>query len=408
MSAAGHRTWQPDVAQLTSALVQIPSVGSEHGERELCRYLERFLRELPGAAVELHEWRPGRTNLICTLDSGRPGLTLLLNGHTDTVAAGSSGWTRPPFGGVIENGAVWGRGACDMKGGLAALAIATRELALGGGPRAGKLVLAATADEDGEAYWGLPQLVRAGLITADAAIVAEPAGLEEDFEALFLGSLGYGYAVVEVTVGNVGHSSEYDPSRPHAVAVAAALLGRIERGFRPSPVTHALYPNGPNVVAGELFTGGTRAGDLPREARFTVGARLLPGARREDYTRELEKFVQGEAVGVTIRVEEEPLPGGFVDTWAPGMDIPPDHALVVAARRWLAQAGYRAEPMGFPAFSEGAVLAAHGIPTLPALGPGQLRRYAHRPDERVNVRALDDAVALYLDLFDRFLTGGSA
>jgi acetylornithine deacetylase/succinyl-diaminopimelate desuccinylase-like protein len=390
----------PDVVDICRALVRIPSVGDRDGESAVVAYLHDLL-DVAGVRLEVVEPAPGRPSLIATLDSGRPGPTLLLNGHTDTVSE-TPGWTHDPYGGELADGRVWGLGSMDMKGGVAGIVAATLAVAAGGGPACGRLVLAATADEDAGMEWGVPWLADQGVLDADAAIVAESAGDRHDFEDLRIASRGYGYVEVEVRRGKLAHASQYDPAQPHAVATAAALVTAIEHDFRPQPREHPLYPGGPTVVAGYEFSGGEALGRLAEHATFSVGARLLPGGDGETFLADLTAFVRERADGCDVEVR--PV---ATSPFARGMEIAPEHPLVQLAVDAVQRAGYPRPRVGATSgFTEGAFLAARGIPTLPALGPGR-SPLAHGPDEWVSVEALRRSVAIYLDLIGRLLAPGS-
>jgi acetylornithine deacetylase/succinyl-diaminopimelate desuccinylase-like protein len=388
-----------DVVELCQDLVRIPSVGAEHGEGAVVRYLSELLAAVPGAVLQVIAGKPGRPSLLCTVDSGRRGPVLILNGHTDTVAVGADRWTHGPYSGDVEDGCVWGRGSTDMKGGVAALVAATLELVEAGGPSAGKIVLTATADEDTEGYYGVPWLIQHGKLSGDVAIVAEAAGVSDDYENLYIASRGYAYARVDVDTGNGGHASLYSPDRPHAVAIACRLLTAIEQDFRPSPASHHLFPAGPTVIAGDRFEGGGELGYLAEHATFSVASRLLPGARPDDFLPELKRFIADQCPGVDVSVEL----GGFPQPWGPPLELDPDHALVQAALAAVHRAGYpSAQIAGWPAFTEASFIATLGIPVLPGLGPGQID-LAHRPDERVSIASLRASVQIYRELFDQIL-----
>src|SRR5438132_14233419 len=114
-----------------------------------------------------------------------------------------------------------------MKGGLAALPVAFLRCAQRGGPACGELVLAATADEGQEGRWGLPWLVREGGLQADAAIIAEPAGLTSDFDRVPVATRGSAFAVVRIT-GPGGHASFGSALGEHAVSVACRAQQALE------------------------------------------------------------------------------------------------------------------------------------------------------------------------------------
>jgi succinyl-diaminopimelate desuccinylase len=364
-------------------------------------HLAALLARTSSARVEVIEPAPGRPSLLCTVPGRGPGPTLLLNGHADTVVDGP-GWTCDPYGAECDGDQIHGLGASDMKGGVAAIVCATAAVAAAGGPTAGTLVLAVTADEDAGMQWGVPWLAAHGRLDADAAIVAEAAGSSADFDRLALASRGYGYVEIELGTPALAHASRYDPAAPHAVAVAANLIGALEREFRPSPAVHPLYPTGPTVVAGYEIDGGEALGRLPERARFSVGIRLLPGGDRITLMRELTAFVRARIGDVSVRIT--PVP---VSPFAEGMELDPGHPLAELASEAVAAAGYPTPPAaGMTGFSEGAFLAARGIPTLPALGPGRAP-LAHGPDEWVSGSSLRAAVGIYRRLIDEILRPGS-
>ena len=115
----------------------------------------------------LEEVAPGRPNVICVVEGGLPGPTLLFEGHSDVVTEGDpAGWSRDPFGGEIADGRLWGRGSADMKSGVAAMLFAAHALAAAG-PFPGRLKLAVLVDEEGMML-GAKHFVAAGH-TADVA-----------------------------------------------------------------------------------------------------------------------------------------------------------------------------------------------------------------------------------------------
>jgi succinyl-diaminopimelate desuccinylase len=390
-----------DVVGLCRDLIRLPSVGDRDGETAVIGHLEPLLSATGTGRLEIVEPAPGRPSLLYTLRGRRDGPTLLLNGHADTVVD-APGWSRDPYGAERDRDRIYGLGASDMKGGVAAIVATTLEVAAAGGPDAGTLVLAVTADEDAGMEWGVPWLLANGHLDADAAIVAEASGGAADFERLALASRGYGYVEIEVSAPGRAHASRYTPGEPHAVAIAAGLIAAIEREFRPTPREHPLYPGGPTVVAGYEFHGGEALGRLAEHARFSVGVRLLPGGDPVTLLDELAEFV-----GARVTRAEVTITPVAVSPFADGMELGSDHPLARLASAAVQSAGYPAPAIaGMSGFSEGAFLAAHGIPTLPALGPGR-SPLAHGPDEWVSVSSLRAAVSIYRRLVAAILREGS-
>ena len=167
------------LVEFVRQLVRIPSVHDP----------ARGLDEQPAAELVAEQMRafgwdpeidmvaPGRPNVIAVVDGGGgPGPTLMFEGHTDVVTEGD-GWTVDPFGGELRDGKVWGRGAADMKGGLAAMLFATDALARRG-PFPGRVVLAALVDEEGMMLGAKDMVARGRTDGVDAAICCEPEGGE--------------------------------------------------------------------------------------------------------------------------------------------------------------------------------------------------------------------------------------
>src|ERR1700730_3510355 len=167
------RKRQAELFSLCSRLVQIPSENPPGDTGKLASFIRDHLDSLR-IPVEWHEPMAGRPNLVATLGSRSPHLGL--SGHLDRFAAGH-GWTRPPFSGAIEDGRIWGRGAGDMKGGLAvALTIAAlvRELEV---PLAGRLTLAFASDEETGGAWGTQWLLaNVAAVCGDACLIGESSG----------------------------------------------------------------------------------------------------------------------------------------------------------------------------------------------------------------------------------------
>jgi len=167
----------PDaLRQLLCDLVAIDSVNPSlvagaAGELAIARRLTDEMRSL-GLEVHVSEAAPGRPNVVGVLNGRAPGRALMLCGHTDTV--GVAGMSRP-FEPDVRNGRVYGRGAQDMKGGVAAMLGAARNLVDAGGLEAGRLIVAAVVDEEHSSL-GAEALVRTW--QADAAVVTEPTGLD--------------------------------------------------------------------------------------------------------------------------------------------------------------------------------------------------------------------------------------
>lgn len=165
-----------ELAKLTSDLVKINSSNPPGITREVANFLVDYL-QLNGFTPDSIEVVEGKANVVVRAGSSPP--TIILVGHMDVVPPGSlAGWHRDPFSGAIEDGKVFGRGATDMKGGLAVITRVFVDLASKLESKGvGSLMLVATADEEVGGAAGMKALVEQELVKGDAAIVAEPSGI---------------------------------------------------------------------------------------------------------------------------------------------------------------------------------------------------------------------------------------
>jgi len=193
------------------------SPGEQAAARSLAATLESW-----GLSVEVHDAAPGRPNVVARAGRGR-GRSLMLNGHLDVV--GIEGMTHAAFGGEERDGRLYGRGAADMKGGLAAMSAAAARAAARG--IAGEVIVAAVADEE-HMSMGTRELLRRG-VRADAAIVAEPTGL-----AIMPAHKGFAWIEIEVR-GRAAHGSRYDVGIDAILESTPLLdeLSRLEREVLP-------------------------------------------------------------------------------------------------------------------------------------------------------------------------------
>ncbi|MFN2420741.1 MAG: M20/M25/M40 family metallo-hydrolase, partial [Gemmatimonadota bacterium] len=194
------------------------------GERAIAEHVAGLMRGL-GMEVEVHEAAPGRASAVGRLRGAGTGRSLMLNGHLDTV--GVDGMERP-FEPHIEEGRLYGRGAYDMKGSLAACLAAVRTLVDSGTRLAGDLVIAAVADEEDTSIGTADVLKRS---PTDGAIVTEPTEL-----ALGLAHKGFAWLEIE-TRGRAAHGSRWDLGIDANLGMGRVLaeIADLERDLRARP-----------------------------------------------------------------------------------------------------------------------------------------------------------------------------
>lgn len=364
------------MVDLTVALVRSAGENPPGEEAATVRTLADAAAAL-GLGVDETQVEPGRDNISVTLNGGTgPGLLML--GHTDVVPAGT-GWTTDPFGGVLRDGRIYGRGTSDMKGGLAAALAAMA--ALRGAGLSGPVELAALVDEE-ENGKGIRAYVDAAHRNYLGCITAEPTDLQT-----IIGARGASYVRVEIH-GKACHAGNPDDGA-NAIYGAAAAIAEIERLHRelarqPHPLLGAA-----TWSVGQVH-GGTAGAIVPDECVLVADRRLLPGESGADVVDGLRTRLTGLAdrglsVDVSMPMEMPPF------------QTPADADLVLTAESALADAGGPGLPVGgWTAACDGGFIARDlGVPVV-VLGPGSVTEQAHRADESVAVEQLLVAARAYV------------
>jgi acetylornithine deacetylase/succinyl-diaminopimelate desuccinylase family protein len=371
---------------LLASLVRIPShPGVPNQEAAVVGALAEFL-EQGGLRPQLEEVTDGRPNLLCTVEGPAPGPHLLLCGHTDTVPLNA---TDPGvgFSGTVRDGRLHGRGAADMKGAVAAMAAALVALRRNGLPVAGRVTLAAVIDEEIESL-GAEHLIKSGF-TADGAIVGEPTQNQ-----ICIGHKGLEWLEI-VFSGKAAHGGT-PKAGINAIDAAASFVQRVRTGLLRDFDARADALLGPPTINFGTVHGGDQPSTVAASCVLTADRRSLPNETFELMCAELESVLAAvEAEMPGLRTTLRRLPGGMATLEHVALKTSPSEAVVEAAKAGRRTVCGRAGKLGaFPAWTDGALLAAFGgIPTL-ILGPGDLA-VAHSPDESVEIAQVVDAARIY-------------
>lgn len=430
-------------AELLSRLLRFDTTNPPGRERE-CIEWARGLLEGVGVAVRVVAADPERPNLIARLEGEGAAPPLLLQGHVDVVAAPGS-WSRHPFSGEIHDGFVWGRGALDMKGGVAMMLAAFMRLAAAGRRPPGAVVLCLLADEEAGSDLGAAFLVRehpelfegvryaigefGGFTMSLAGRSFYPIMVAEKqvcwTRATFRGPAGHGS--LPISGGAVGRLARllyrldrrrlpvHVPAASRAMieAIAAelpaplavplrgllqpALTDRMidllgERGRVFDPLLH-------NTASPTVLHGGEKINVIPAEVSVELDCRLLPGSDPQELFAELRALAGVEMELEVIR--HDPVAAE------------PDLGLFGTLARVLRELDPSARPIPFllPAVTDGRFFSRLGIQTygfLPMQLPEDLRfmELIHAEDERIPAAALEFGTAAIERVLERF--GGAA
>lgn len=371
---------------LLAELVRIPShPGLERQEEAVVAALERYLAErgLPASLVEV---AAGRPNLLCTVRAPRPGPHLLLCGHTDTVPL-NEGNPGVGFSAEIREGRMYGRGTVDMKGGVVAMAAALVALRETGMLPGGAVTLAAVVDEEMQSL-GAEHLIGGGL-KADGAIIGEPTS-----NRICLGHKGLEWLAIEI-YGRAAHGGT-PGAGINAILAAARFISRAERELVPRLASRPHPLLGPPTINFGTIRGGDQPSTVAARCTVTVDRRSLPGETYDAICAELREILASvEAEMPGLRTEIRRVPGGMATMEHVACVTAADAPLVLAATGAArAVRGSAGELGAFPAWTDGALLAAFGgVPCL-ILGPGD-PAVAHAPIESVSIDEVRSAALLY-------------
>jgi len=341
------------IAGLLETLVAIPSVNPTlvsggAGEVEVARCLARERARL-GMAVATEDVAPGRPNVVAVLPGVDPtrGRSLMLNGHTDTVGAAGMA---APFTPVRRGERLYGRGASDMKAGLAAMVGAVPAVLDAGVRPRGDVLLTFAVDEE-DASIGTARIARTR--RADAAIVTEPTGLR-----ICVAHKGFVWAAIR-TQGRAAHGSD------HAAGIDAILrmgrvlqaVERLDRDVLPRR-SHPLLGR-PSVHA-SVITGGEGPSTYPPSCTLVLERRTLPDETADDVREELETLLR------SLR-EEDPRFRATLDVTLarPGLEVDRDAAVVRSLHDAVTRrVGTPPEYVGLSAWFDAALLVEAGIPAV--------------------------------------------
>ncbi len=338
-------------------------VAGAPGEREVADLVAAEMRR-GGLDVSIETVAPGRPNVIGVLEGRAKGRTLMFCGHTDTV--GVTGMTAP-FTPVEHDGRLYGRGAQDMKGGVAAMMSAAAAIAAHGGLASGRLIVAAVVDEEHSSI-GADALVKTW--RADAAIVTEPTDLE-----IAVGHKGFAWVDILVE-GKAAHGS-----RPAEGQDAILRLGRVLTRLEALDRTLQARPPHPLVGAGSLHAsiieGGRELSSYPDRATLQMERRTLPSEPESIALEEVQRILDD------LAKEDSTFRGSATARFSrPGYEVPVDHELPQMLTTALATAGGRPCITGASFWTDAAVLGHAGIPSI-LFGPGGAG--LHSIEEYVNV-----------------------
>ncbi len=409
-----------DLIALTQALIQIPTLNPP-GEnyREICEFLAarlgargfatEFIRAhgTPGDSDKYPRW-----NLVARRDGHLGGPCVHFNSHTDVVEVGL-GWSKAPFGGELEDGRIYGRGACDMKGGLATSIIAAEAFLEAHPDFTGAIEISGTADEETGGYGGVAYLAEAGYFAptrVDHVIIPEP--LNKD--RICLGHRGVWWAELE-TYGKIAHGSMPflgDCAVRHMGAVISEMESSLFPALAQKRTAMPVVPDGAkqstlniNSVHGgepehEPDFNGFPAPCVPDSARMVIDRRFLIEEELDDVRNEFREVLDKVAADrPSFRYQLRELHHVI-----PSMTKKTAPVVEATARAVAAVLGKAADYVVSPGTYDQKHIDRIGrLKNCIAYGPGILE-LAHQPDEYIEVDDMVDSACVMGHVLTQLLT----
>ena len=363
-----------DAVALAQDLVRFPSLNPPGDEKACVEYVGRLLRGL-GFSVESFDFAPNRPSLVAKMAGTFPDKPLCFTGHLDVVPIGSAPWRYPPFEGVVADGALHGRGSCDMKSGIAAFIAATADLLKQGIRLRRGLTFVITAGEESGCEGAFDLCRRRVLGEAELLVVAEPTSNRPVIA--HKGSL----RLAVTARGTTAHSSMPEEG-DNAISKAVKWISRLQA--HSFDCSHPLL--GPTTAVVTTITGGQNINSVPDIARFTIDFRTLPEDSHSGLQRELQTMF-GEEAEIQVITDFR------------GFSTPPDSPALRPLIDLLSRRFGRPPRLhGAPYYTDASALVP-GFANAPTvvIGPGQSQQ-CHKTDEHCPVADIETAKEIYSEL----------
>lgn len=376
--------WKPDPCTLTKEMVSIESYSfMPRQEEEISLYIENFFKA-HNIKTWRHEIEPGRFNTYAILEGSDPknAHSLLLTGHMDTVPAYDM---EEAFVPKEDDEFIYGRGTCDMKGGLACMMAAMVQLKDEGVKLKGDLLFCGVADEE-EAGIGERSYIKEGPWT-DYAIIGEPSDFKID-----VGQKGLEWIEISFK-GKKVHGGAQDDG-VNAIMMAARFIERLEREYLPVLATRTHPVLGHATLNIGTINGGDQPSTVADHCKVRLDRRSVPGETIEQVYAELREIAD------QLHKEDPKFECEIYDVFN-GETLPhrpfctsEDELIVVAAKNALKDNGYEPKTIPCPAWTDAGFIAGETTCKCIILGPGDLS-VCHSIYEKISKEDLNKAVTVY-------------
>ena len=375
------------VVRLTQELIKIRSQNKVDPEDAVGDYIKRLLIDfLPFApySLKMQQLSPGRTNLIAVFEPSFDARLILFSGHQDTVVGYESNHSEAPR---IENGKIFGRGACDMKGPIAAILVAVYRWLKANFPRLIQekkgIAVAFTVDEEascGGMYALDSPEIKSVLNRADLCILGEPSSLTP-----VIGHKGINWYDVKF-LGKAAHASVPELGQ-NAIYAAAQFIRQIELYYH--DLQQIKTPLGTPKINVGLIQGGQATNIVPNECQLSIDRRFVTGENVDEELSKIQIIAQKNDPTAEVQAKKPGYP-----YLLPQAEANPWYLRIAPSCK-------KGFDLTLPAYTEADMYyRVYGVPTL-IIGPGSIAQ-AHQTPEFIEISELHDAVSIYMNILTEY------
>ena len=384
---------EAQAVSLTKDLIAIPSENPTGDEFAMADRMETFFRGI-GIEVSRERVSERRENVTAEITGSGDGPALVFLNHMDTVPVGE-GWSREPFLATEEEGKIWGRGSCDMKGGIAASLAAMENLKRridGGATAKGTVRCCMVVDEESGCMTGTEAAIASGYIGADDIVIScEPTEL-----ALITAQKGAMW--FEIIFGGKSAHAAAPHMGADAIHAASHAVVALQEAVAQLPYEDPLL--GRCTMVTSMIDGGHKTNVVSERCAMQIDSRFVPPLRTSDiqqiiHEKAAEACERVSGVEFSLRATIADRPPVTADTDSPGAKL-----IFETLGEIL---GAEPEPAGVSYYSDAGMAAAQtGSRNCFLLGPGNIEQ-AHTPDEFIEVDSLKNAARVYGRLLEKFV-----
>lgn len=402
--AIGDYICEEETVSILQELVQTNTTNPVGNEKPLAEKIAKWL-ESWGIAAKISDLGNNRANVEGRIRGMGHQSALLLTGHTDVVPPADVAWTYEPFSATIADGKLYGRGAADMKAGLAAALMTMKAVKASGASLAGDLIFAATADEESNSIGAKAFVESGGLAGVGALIIGEPTSNH-------ITVAEKGCLWLEITVsGKAAHGSMPDKGI-NAILVMNDFISQW-RQYAFTYTEHALLT--PPTMNIATIQGGVKTNVVPDTCTLTIDIRTLPGMshdaiieKAKSLLGDIERKTEGIKTNLIVTNNRAPVETSVDDSFVKLMQ----EAIIDVKGQVKAPEGItaytdasifaQAQPKSLTGYTDASVYRPRtGIPLI-VCGPGRMEM-AHQRDEYVELPMVHEAVQIYTKVVEKYL-----